>query len=114
MNIRSVDLQVLIPKTTEVGKNQASLNQQSVLQQQYGAEKIQKMSEQQLNQVQHTKKNEGGKVQREEDAREKRQGSRRNRQQRKQSGIDLRSEDAEENQNAAKGQLRGRFIDIKT
>ena len=113
MNIRSVDLQVLVPKTTEVGKSQASLNQQSVLQQQYGAEKIQKMSEQQLNQVQHTKKNEGAKVQREEDFREKQQESRRNQQRRKRAGIDVRAESDDAGHSVEQGR-RGQIIDIKT
>ncbi len=108
MNIRSVDMQVLIPKATEVGKSQALLEHQSTLQQQYGAEKLQKTADHQLNQVQDTKKSEGGKVKREE-ARDKQRGSRQDRREQ-----ESREANGGEERQPDRNCQCGRFIDIKT
>lgn len=113
MNIRPVDLQIIIPKSTEVGKTQAFMNQQSLLQQQYSEEKNQKIADQRLQQVQETFKNEGGKIQKDESYQEKQKGS--NKENHKRQAIELDSEECIDTHKVLeKENLRGRFIDIKT
>lgn len=70
-------MQVLIPKATEVGKQQNSLAQQSTVQQQQFAEQMQKTAEIRQHQVQGMVKSQGGKVKREEqrDKSNQRQGN---------------------------------------
>jgi hypothetical protein len=62
MNIRSVDLQVLIPRSTEVGKTQQINQHQNTLQQQHMAEEWQSISTQRQRQVLLASKTEGGVV----------------------------------------------------
>ena len=59
-------MQVLIPKATEVGKQQNNLAQQSTLQQQQFAEQMQKTAQVRQQQVQGIAKGQGGKVERDE------------------------------------------------
>lgn len=112
MNIRPVDLQIIIPKATEVGKTQAFMNQQSSIQQQYSEEKNQRIADQRLQQVQETFKNEGGKIQRDESYQEKHKGSHEERHKKK--ARELESDDVTDSHKVLeKENLRGRFIDIK-
>ncbi len=62
MTIRPVDLQVVIPRVTEVSKTQHTLNQQETLQQQQFEGKWQQISEKREHQVQGTKKSEESRV----------------------------------------------------
>ncbi|SEO80578.1 hypothetical protein [Propionispora vibrioides] len=62
MNIRPMDLQVLIPRTTEVAKNQNNINQQNVVASEQSAAEWQKLSTARQQQIQHTPKSEGGRV----------------------------------------------------
>jgi hypothetical protein len=62
MNIRPMDMQVLIPRATEVAKSQQSNEQQNTLQQQQFADKLEKLADNRQKQVQSSPKNEGGKV----------------------------------------------------
>ncbi|MCX7779298.1 MAG: hypothetical protein N2491_00120 [Negativicutes bacterium] len=60
MNIRPVDLQVLIPRITEVSKAQQASEQQPLLQQQQMAGDWRQISSRRQQQVQQTGQNEGG------------------------------------------------------
>ncbi|MDU4959879.1 MAG: hypothetical protein E6X17_04340 [Sporomusaceae bacterium] len=62
MNIRSIDLQVLIPHSAEVGKLQHSGNQQPLAQQQEFAAQWQKTAQERQQQVQLVNHSEGGRV----------------------------------------------------
>ncbi|GBG56271.1 hypothetical protein SPFL3102_00518 [Sporomusaceae bacterium FL31] len=115
MNIRPVDLQIIIPKSTEVGKTQAFMNQQSLIQQQYSEEKNQKIADQRLQQVQETFKNEGGKIQRDESYREKQKNPHKGNHKKEAKEPELESDEGAEHHNLlGKENLRGQFIDIKT
>lgn len=52
MNIRPIDLQVIIPHATDIGKMQATQNSQQVTQQQLFAEQLQRQTAAQQGQVQ--------------------------------------------------------------
>jgi hypothetical protein len=112
MNIRPVDLQILIPKSTEVGKTQAAMNQQSLLQQQYSAEKNQKLADQRLHQVQKTFGGEGGKIQRDENFRDKQGGHQQDAYEQKHKPPE--PDHLEQSKIVDKDGLRGQVIDIKT
>jgi FKBP-type peptidyl-prolyl cis-trans isomerase len=112
MSIGSVDLQIIIPRSTEVGKNQHVADHQSTLQQQQFAEQWQKVSHERQQQVQSTPKDEGGKVQREN-------------QQEKQKRHESQQDEHEKltqadaviqavNQASGEDPVRGHLIDIKT
>lgn len=62
MTIRSIDLQVLIPRVTEVSRNVQISDQQSVAQQQQLAEQWQQVSASLRQQVQGTPRKEHGRV----------------------------------------------------
>jgi hypothetical protein len=64
VSIRPVDLQVIIPRATEVSKTQQSSNQQIISQQQQFAEQWQQIAASRQQKVQNTSKTEGGKVRR--------------------------------------------------
>ncbi|QJW48390.1 hypothetical protein HA075_23475 [bacterium BFN5] len=114
MNIRPVDLQIIIPKATEVGKTQAFMNQQSTIQQQYSEEKNQKIADQRLQQVQETFKNEGGKIQRDETYQEKQKGSHEERERHQKKTKELDADDSTNSHKVLEKEiLRGQFIDIK-
>ena len=72
MNIRSIDLQVLISQTTEVSKMQHATNQQNASQQQNFAAQWQRISQDREHQVQIVNQSEGGKVRGNEESPEKR------------------------------------------
>lgn len=62
MTIRPVDLQVMIPRVTEVSKTQHTMNQQDTLQQQQFEGKWQQISTKREHQVQGTEKSDASKV----------------------------------------------------
>lgn len=62
MTIRPIDLQVIIPRVTEVSKTQHTLNQQDTLQQQQFEGKWQQLSTKREHQVQGTEKSDESKV----------------------------------------------------
>lgn len=113
MNIRPIDLQVLIPQATEAGKTQHTTNQQAAMQQQEFAALWQRISAERQQQVQNPEKSEGGKVTREKQPPEKRE---------QRQGQPKDSEaDPEPNNKPAKmagsqfaDPVRGHTIDIKT
>ncbi|EGO63178.1 hypothetical protein [Acetonema longum] len=113
MNIRPIDLQVLIPKATEAGKAQHTTNQQAAIQQQEFAALWQRISAERQQQVQNPAKSEGGKVTRDKQPPEKR-GS----QQDGQKDTEDNSEQSKEPAKATGSQfadpVRGHKIDIKT
>lgn len=65
MSIRPIDLQVMLPHVTDIGKVQATQNQQMVVQQQQFAEQMQRQVEARRGQVEGTKKTEMPRVHRE-------------------------------------------------
>lgn len=107
MTIRAIDLQVLIPRSTEVSKVQQVSAHQTALQQQQHAEEWRHIAANRQQQVQRTNQNAGGKV--EPDAERGSSG-------RHEAGgdekrhPDSRSEPAE----AAADPALGHTIDIKT
>lgn len=115
MNIRPVDLQIIIPKATEVGKTQASINQQSLIQQQYSEENNQKIADKRLHQVPETFKNEGGKIQKDESHRKKQKNSHKDNHNKDAKEPELEiGEGSEQDKLLGKEYLRGQFVDIKT
>jgi 5-hydroxyisourate hydrolase-like protein (transthyretin family) len=72
MNIRSIDLQVLIPHATEVSKTQHIANQQTASQQQDFAFQWQRISQDRQQQVQTVNQSEDGKVTEKKEASDKR------------------------------------------
>lgn len=108
MTINSIDLQVLIPRATEVGKSQQVLNQQDTLQQQQFAGQWKEIADNRQHQVQGTPKSEGGKVGREKESREHKNSN-------EQKQRDKKSADADKVNHASnEDPIRGHVIDIKT
>lgn len=64
MSIRPIDMQVIIPRATEVGIQQNNLAQQSTVQQQQFAEQMAKAAAVRQQQVQGINKGQGGKIER--------------------------------------------------
>ncbi len=62
MNIHPMDMQVLIPRTTDVSKVQQLANQQVAAEQQVFGEQLKKVAEQRERQVQHLPQAEGEKI----------------------------------------------------
>lgn len=62
MGVRPIDLQVLIPRSTEVSRIQQVSDQQAALQQQQGAAEWQRLAAHRQQQVQQSPQNAGGKV----------------------------------------------------
>ncbi|WP_425060884.1 hypothetical protein SCACP_16410 [Sporomusa carbonis] len=116
MSIRSIDMQVLIPRATEVGKHQQNIAQQSTVQQQQFAEQMQKTAEVRQHQVQSLVKSQGGKVERDE-TKEKQSKHRSNGYLRQDTAID-RDDTADhentENTTVGRDPALGHIIDIKT
>lgn len=110
MSINPIELQVLIPKSTEVGKAQQVVNRQDTLQQQHVAEQWKDISTNRQQQVQSTSKNEGGKVGREKQAKEQ------NHSQNEQQHRDKKHNNSDVTINRASNDdpVRGHLIDIKT
>lgn len=67
MNIRSIDLQLLIPHANEVGKAQHNVNQQPALQQHDFATQWQKISQDRQQQVQTVNESENPKIKKKQD-----------------------------------------------
>ena len=110
MSIRPIDMQVLIPKATEVGKQQNNLNQQSTLQQQQFVEELKKTVQVRQQQVQGMDKSQGGKVERDENQKHKKHPREfaRNHDQPKEAS------EQEDPEGVGQDPLRGHIIDIKT
>lgn len=90
MNIRSIDLQVLIPHATEVSKTQHTANQQTASQQHDFASQWQKISQDRQQQVQTVNQSEGGKIKEKKETQDKRrnQGGPRKQTQRKDGSVE--------------------------
>ncbi len=114
MSIRSIDMQVLIPKATEVGKQQNSLAQQSTVQQQQFAEQMQKTAEMRQHQVQGLTKSQGGKVERDEQ-KDKSNSQRQDNpeENNKAAATELLEQENTEN-SVGRDPILGHIIDIKT
>ena len=67
MTIRPIDLQVVLPHATDVGRAQAIQNDQSVVSQQLFAEKLLKEAQEKRGQVQETQRSEFGKIKRDKE-----------------------------------------------
>lgn len=67
MNIRSIDLQVLIPHATDASKVQSVQNQQNNIEQHHFAQQFNELMSERREQVQGTSKTEGSKVTREKE-----------------------------------------------
>lgn len=108
MSIRSIDLQVLIPRVTEVSKNQQVVENQRAVQQQQFVEEWRQISTQRQTQVQHSSHAEEGIIHDtlEQDGKPKQW--RRDQKSRAKKAAD---EPVEVNHNDP---LRGNIIDIKT
>ncbi len=74
MSIRPVDMQVILPHATDVGKVQAVQNDQTATSQQLFAEKLQREAESRQGQVQESKRAEFGKVTRDKEKEEQKGG----------------------------------------
>lgn len=116
MSIRPVDLQILIPRATDVSKSQQIANQQLASQQQQFAEQWQQISASRQQKVQNTPQTEGGKIhsdtEKEQQSLNKKQGRQQHRE--KSSG----DKDLDMNSNSGGVLLvdpaLGHVIDIKT
>lgn len=107
MNITPIDMQVVIPKATEVGKVQQTREFQDVLQQENGAAQFQQNVEHKLRQVQTTEKSEGKRIKEEEKKKKKQQ------QDDQRGGKQSQQEAAQGEVRFAVDVSRGRNIDIK-
>ena len=67
MSLRPIDMQVVLPHVTDVGKVQAVQNDQSATSQQLFAEKLMKEAQEKESQVQETQRSEFGKVKRDKE-----------------------------------------------
>ncbi len=105
MTIRAIDLQVLIPRVTEVGKLQQIADQQVTTQQQQVAAQQQQAAALRQQQVQQTPRNAGAKVN--PDAAH---GERHQEEQHK----GRRGQEHEAEEKGAADPIRGHTIDIKT
>lgn len=107
MSIRPLDLQVLIPRTTEVSRAQQTNDHQATLQQQQNAAAQQQLSAARQQQVQRTPQSEGGRI--EPDAKREGQG-----QANHHSREDHHQADENDSFEGGHDPLRGHHIDIKT
>lgn len=105
MNIRSIDLQVLIPRATEASKVQQTADNQSALQQQQNAAQWEQIAAARQQQVQRTPQGSGPKI--EADGQDR--GRRRDADRRK-GGRRRAGDEADDSPDP----LRGHNIDIKT
>lgn len=103
MSLRSVDMQVLLPKVAEALRNQPVQNQQDPSHQQQFALQFQKQAELQRHQVQTSNKSEGTKV------------GQQSAQNRSPNHENSRHQDEKEEEQLkdAKDPNRGKFVDIK-
>lgn len=107
MNITPIDMQVIIPKATEVGKGQQIRDHQEVLQQQFGATEFQKHADHKLRQVQTSEKAEGKKIKNDSSRQRKKDQSKQN------HTSDRDDETGTADSVMAVDTFRGRNIDIK-
>lgn len=107
MNIRSIDLQVLIPRATEAGKAQQITNHQSVLEQQQFAAQFQEITKGRKQQVQNVPKPEDGKVSRDKEHEQQNQSQ-------QNSSFQSHQKDLADQEEIIPDPLRGHVIDIKT
>lgn len=112
MSIRPVDLQVLIPRATEVGRVQQMVDQQNTLQQQQFAEQWQQISVSRQKKVQGTPKTVDGKIRREKEKEGTKDHSGYGKQSNSHSS-DHDKQQGESSQNSVDPN-RGRLIDIIT
>jgi len=112
VSINSIDLQVVIPKSMEVGKAQNIVDRQDTLQQQHIAEQWKGISTKRQQQVQSTAKNEGGRIGREQESK----GQKQTKQEQNQSeGNPNNTTDLDKINHASNDDpVRGHLIDIKT
>ena len=110
MTIRSIDLQVLIPRVTEVSRNVQISDQQSVAQQQLLAEQWQQVSASLRQQVQGTPRKEHGRVRPDD-----RQPGQNRKPPREQSGAAMPASPEQDASGAAgTDPVRGHLLDVKT
>ena len=114
MSIRPIDMQVLIPKVTEVGIQQNNLAHQGTLQQQQFAEQLEKTVQLRQQQVQGVVKGQGGKVERDDkkEKNNKRYGSDPGQNRNVASAESSESEDSAK-ESARPDPVLGHIIDIK-
>ncbi|QDR80520.1 hypothetical protein SPTER_18480 [Sporomusa termitida] len=110
VSIRSIDMQVLIPRATEVQKHQNTIAQQGTLQQQQMAEQMQKTAEVRQHQVQDIEKSQSGRVNRDE-TKDERSSSSYPRQEPAANQVET---DEKENPVSGQDPVLGHIIDIKT
>lgn len=106
MNITPMNMQVVIPKVTEVGKSQQTRDHQNVVQQEHGAAQFQQVADHRLRQVQTLEKPEGKKVKNNNEQKEKQESG-------KQQSYANAKKVQEEEMVMAVDTLRGGTIDIK-
>ncbi|SFL72596.1 hypothetical protein [Pelosinus propionicus] len=111
MSINPIEMQVLIPKATEVGKAQNLANRQETLQQQHVAAQWNDISTNRQHQVQSAGKNEGGKVGRERESKGENHSSNEQKPRKNDEGI---NEKDKVNRASSDDPVRGHIIDIKT
>lgn len=110
LTIRPVDLQIVIPRVTEVGKTQHTTDHQDTLQQQQFEGKWQQISTKRQQQVQSTTKSEDGKVG-EKHAKEQNHSSNNKKQE---QNAPEKNDTEQSNHPSNKDPVRGKLIDIKT
>jgi len=111
LTIRPVDLQVLIPRVTEVGKMQHITDHQDTLHQQQFAGQWQEISAKREHQVQGTTTSEDGKVSRDKNTKEQ---SHSKNGQKHQDVKDKNTDVNMVNHPSHEDPVRGNLIDIKT
>jgi hypothetical protein len=105
LTVRSVDMQVLLPKIQEIGKNQQVQNQQDQSQQQQFAAQMQKQAELQKHRVQNSPKSEGHKI----DVESEKKGH----QQKKRHSDEDKKQEHVEGETGVKDPSKGNLLDIK-
>jgi hypothetical protein len=116
MSIRSIDMQVLIPRATEAQKHQNNITQQGSLQQQQLAEQMQKTAEVRQHQVQSLVKSQGGLVERDEskDQQSKHRSNRDPQQNPTTSQVDICDQESTDSTAVSQDPVLGHIVDIKT
>lgn len=108
MSIRSIDLQVLIPRATEASKNQQTNDHQNSLQQQQQSEAWRQIAANRQHQVQNTPKSAGGKIEQEREKEKRRE------QDQKKESSDHHSGAQDSSKDTIADPALGHSIDIKT
>lgn len=105
MNISPLDMQVIIPKSTEVAKSQQVRDHQSIVQHEHGAVQFQQQADVKLTQVQTTEKSQGEKIKNKQNKGHSQKESGQKRSQ--------HEEKTDEEVPMAVDSIRGRHVDIK-